>query len=242
MERGESLAIVGESGSGKSLTALSVLGLLPKNTNVRGSILFEDTDICSMTRKELQRVRGKKIAMVFQEPMTSLNPVFPVGEQLVETIVAHESVSRRQAKQDSVALLEEVGISSTRFHAYPHEFSGGMRQRIVIAIALACKPTLLIADEPTTALDASTSMQIVSLLQTLQKKRGMATLFITHDLCLVPAIADRVCVMRSGKIIEQGETNTVLRTPSHTYTKALIACVPTLDTKRERLCTVQDVY
>ncbi|MBC8203428.1 MAG: ABC transporter ATP-binding protein [Planctomycetes bacterium] len=233
--RGESLAIVGESGSGKSVSALSILGLLPKNALVEGEILFDKQNICNINNTQLQKLRGKKIAMVFQEPMTSLNPVFSIGEQIMETLLAHESITRRAAKQRTLLALEEVGISKSRYNSYPHEFSGGMRQRVVIAIALACSPDLLIADEPTTALDASTSLQIIGLLKRLQQNRGMAIISITHDLCLVPSVADQICVMRSGKIVERGEISTVLKSPSHPYTKALTACVPSIYTKRKRL-------
>lgn len=238
IKRGESLAIVGESGSGKSVSALSILGLLPKNATVEGEILFEGQNVCKMNNSQLQKLRGKKIAMVFQEPMTSLNPVFSIGEQIMETILAHESISRSGAKYRTLLALEEVGIPTSRFKSFPHEFSGGMRQRVVIAIALACTPDVLIADEPTTALDASTSLQIIDLLKRLQQDRGMAIIFITHDLCLVPSIADQICVMRSGKIVERGESSNVLNMPTHTYTKALIACVPSIYTKRKRLPTI----
>jgi ABC-type dipeptide/oligopeptide/nickel transport system ATPase component len=238
IDQGQSLAIVGESGSGKSVTALATLGLLPTNASVEGKILFEGHDVCSMKSKQLQTIRGKKIAMVFQEPMSSLNPVFSIGEQIMETILAHESLPRREAKKRAITALEEVGISKNRFNSFPHEFSGGMRQRVVIAIALACTPKLLIADEPTTALDASTSVQIIELLKELQTHREMAIMFITHDLCLAPTIANKICVMRSGLIVENGDTSTVLETPKHAYTTALTACVPTLYNKKRRLPTI----
>jgi ABC-type dipeptide/oligopeptide/nickel transport system ATPase component len=238
IEHGGSLAIVGESGSGKSISALSILGLLPKNATVEGEILFEDQNVCKMNNIQLQKLRGKKIAMVFQEPMTSLNPVFSIGEQIMETLLVHESITRSEAKQQALLALEEVGIPKNRFSSYPHEFSGGMRQRVVIAIALACTPDLLIADEPTTALDTSTSLHIIALLKRLQQDRGMGIFFITHDLCLVSSIADQICVMRSGKIVERGETSMVLSTPTHPYTVALTACVPSIYTKRKRLPTI----
>jgi len=238
IERGGSLAVVGESGGGKSVTALSILGLLPASASVSGEIVFEDQNVCKLNNKNLQTLRGKKIAIVFQEPMTSLNPVFTIGEQIMETMLAHESITRREAKRRTILALEEVGIPTSRFKSYPHEFSGGMRQRVVIAIALACTPDLLIADEPTTALDASTSLQIIGLLKRLQQDRGMGILFITHDLCLVPSIADQICVMRSGKIVECGETSMVLNTPTHPYTRALTACVPSIYIKRKRLPTI----
>ncbi|MBT4585061.1 MAG: ABC transporter ATP-binding protein [Phycisphaerae bacterium] len=238
IEQGGSLAIVGESGSGKSVTALSILGLLPNNARVSGEILFEEYNISTLSSAQMQQLRGKKIAIVFQEPMTSLNPVFSIGEQIMETLLAHENLTRQEAKQKTLLALEEVGIPKERFKSYPHEFSGGMRQRVVIAIALACTPDLLIADEPTTALDASTSLQIIELLNQLQRNRNMAIIFITHDLCLVPSIAEHVCVMRSGKIVEKGKTSTVLEKPTHPYTTALTACVPSIYKKYKRLPTI----
>jgi ABC-type dipeptide/oligopeptide/nickel transport system ATPase component len=241
LEHGQSLAIVGESGSGKSATALATLGLLPANATVDGEILFEGENVCTMNSKQLQSIRGKKIAMVFQEPMTSLNPVFSIGEQIMETMLAHESLTRREAKRRTIIALEEVGIDKNRVHSYPHEFSGGMRQRVVIAIALACKPKLLIADEPTSALDATTSVQIIELLKELQLKRGMAIIFITHDLCIVPSIAEQLCVMREGNIVESGKTEAVLLTPIHPYTAALTACIPSIHKKMARLPTVEDI-
>jgi len=241
LEQGQSLAIVGESGSGKSVTALAVLGLLPAIAKIGGEILFERENICMMDNKQLQAIRGKKIAMVFQEPMTSLNPVFTIGEQIKETILAHEPLVQREAKKRTLGALEEVGISKNRYNSYPHEFSGGMRQRVVIAIALACKPNLLIADEPTTALDATTSLQLIELLNDLQQSRGMATIFITHDLCMAPSIAEEICVMRNGQIVESGNSRSVLQKPVHPYTKALTACIPSIYKKSYRLPTVDDL-
>lgn len=239
IEQGQSLAIVGESGSGKSVTALSTIGLLPKTAVVEGQILFKGNNICTMNNKQLRNIRGNKIAMIFQEPMSSLNPVYSIGEQIMETLLTHEAITHREAKQRTFEALDEVGIETDRFKSYPHEFSGGMRQRVMIAIALACKPSLLIADEPTTALDASTSRQIVDLLLTIQQNREMAILFITHDLCIVPTIAQNICVMRHGIIVEKGETKRVLEKPKHKYTSSLIACVPSLYTKCHRLQTIE---
>ena len=241
IEQGQSLSIVGESGSGKSVTALSIIGLLPTNATRTGKILLEGKNVCAMNNKQLQNIRGNKISMIFQEPMTSLNPVFSIGEQILETIVAHEKVSTREAKRMSLEALEEVGIEIERYKSYPHEFSGGMRQRVMIAIALACKPSLLIADEPTTALDATTSLQIVNLLRTIQRNREMAILFITHDLCIVESIAESTCVMCRGKIVESGDTRGILNNPKHAYTKALISCVPSLQTKQHRLPTIEEI-
>ena len=241
IEHGQSIAIVGESGSGKSVMALATLGLLPSTANIQGKILFDGEDVLGMSYRRLQKFRGANIAMIFQEPMTSLNPVFTIGEQIMETILRHEPETRRKARTKALCALEEVGIEPTRFDSYPHEFSGGMRQRVMIAIALACSPNLLIADEPTTALDTSTSKQIVDLLRDLQQDRGMAIVFITHDLCIVPSIAQTMCVMRSGKIVEKGETRRVLQTPTHQYTRALASCAPSFTTKQRRLPTIEDV-
>ena len=240
IEHGQSLAIVGESGSGKSITALAAMGLLPNTATVQGKILYDGEDVIGMSPRRLQTFRGTHIAMIFQEPMTSLNPVFTIGEQVMETILTHEPTTRRDARMKAICALEEVGIEATRFGSYPHEFSGGMRQRVLIAIALTCKPNLLIADEPTTALDTATSMQVVDLLRDLQQDRGMAIMFITHDLCIVPSIAQTICVMQSGKIVEKGETRSVLQTPKHHYTRALASCTPSFTTKLRRLPTIED--
>ena len=228
LEWGKTLAIVGESGSGKSVTAMAVLGLLPKSTKVQGSILFEGVELQNASASLLRTIRGNNIAMIFQEPMTSLNPVFTVGEQIEETVRLHRNLSRKKAKEVSMSALEEVGISSKRFSSYPHEFSGGMRQRVMIAMALVCEPMLLIADEPTTALDATTSRQIMKLLHALKTQRAMSMLFISHDLKLVASIADDVCVMQHGRVVERGIAREVLHAPKHAYTQELVSCIPTL--------------
>ena len=230
MAKGESLALVGESGSGKSMTALAVMGLLPEPAvTVRGgSIAFEGVDLLTMSRRERRRITGRDIAMIFQEPMTSLNPVMRVGDQIVEMIRAHERVGRRAAMGRAAELLTAVRMPepAARLRAWPHQLSGGQRQRVMIAIALACRPKLLIADEPTTALDVTVQAQILSLLRELQREMDMTMLFITHDLGVVANIADRVAVMYCGRIVETAPVRDIFRMPSHPYTRGLLACVP----------------
>jgi len=238
VEKGKTTAIVGESGSGKSVTALAVLGLLPKSATVTGEIRFEQEQLLSLPEKNLRHIRGKKIAMIFQEPMTSLNPVFTIGEQIEEVIRMHPRKSSRVARTKTLQLLQEVGIPKNRVHAYPHEFSGGMCQRVMIAIALANEPLLLIADEPTTALDATTSKQIIALLFAAKQRRNMSMLFISHDLRVVASVADNICVMRSGHIVESGKTARVLQQPTNEYTRALLACQPSMHNRQKRLPTV----
>ncbi len=228
IEKGKTTAIVGESGSGKSVTAMSVLGLLPKTASVFGNILFEGENLLSFTEKALRSIRGRKISMIFQEPMTSLNPVFTIGEQIGEVILLHNKLSHKGIRAKTCDMLQEVGISSERIGDYPHEFSGGMRQRVMIAMALANEPLLLIADEPTTALDATTSKQIVKLLYAVKEHRNMSMLFISHDLGVVSSIADDICVMNAGAIVESGKTSRVLQSPENQYTRALLACRPTI--------------
>ena len=233
--QGEILAIVGESGSGKSVTGLSVMRLLGRTTGriEGGRIVFrtrgdQAVDLATLPEAEIARIRGRDIAMIFQDPMSSLNPVFPVGEQIAEPIRIHAGASRRTARATAIDLLRQVGISDPekRVDAFPHQLSGGMRQRVMIAIALACDPKLLIADEPTTALDVTIQAQIIALLKRLQAERGMALIFVTHDLKLVGEIADQVAVMYAGEIVEQGPASAVLADPRHPYTKALLACAP----------------
>lgn len=235
---GETLAIVGESGSGKSVTGLSVMRLLARTTAriVAGEILFRkrDGDVIDLARlpeDAMERVRGRDIAMIFQDPMSSLNPVFTIGDQIAEPIRLHHGLDRRAAMAEAIRLLEQVGISDPekRVHAYPHQLSGGMRQRVMIAIALAAKPRLLIADEPTTALDVTIQAQIVALLKQLQRLHGMAMIFITHDLKLVAEVADRVAVMYASEVVEEGLVSDVLARPRHPYTRALMDCIPRRD-------------
>ena len=230
ISQGESLALVGESGSGKTLLALTVMGLLPEpQITVReGRIEWEGVDLLALPASARRRVAGREIAMIFQEPMTSLNPVMRVGEQIVEMIRAHETVSRRAAAARAAELLRAVQIPepATRLRAYPHQLSGGQRQRVMIAIALACSPKLLIADEPTTALDVTVQAQILGLLRERRAGLNMGLLFITHDLGVVANVADRVAVIYCGQIVESGPVQDIFRAPGHPYTRALIDCIP----------------
>lgn len=232
IEKGEVVALVGGSGSGKTVCALSIVKLLPDNAKVvSGEILFKGIDLAKLGGKELRQIRGAKISFVFQEPMTSLNPVFTVGDQIVEAIQVHEEGSSRSLAEEKTAeLLGLVGIPDPRKKAgcYPHELSGGQRQRVMIAMALACKPDLLIADEPTTALDVTIQAQILMLLKDLQKKIGMAVLLITHDFGIVAEIAERVYVMHEGRIVEEGSVNDIFERPKDAYTRRLLAAVPEL--------------
>ncbi|MER8485499.1 ABC transporter ATP-binding protein [Mesorhizobium sp. M1322] len=228
--KGETVALVGESGSGKSVTALSVLKLLPypAASHPSGKILFQGADLLATDEKALRRVRGNKITMIFQEPMTSLNPLHTIEQQIVEVLTLHQGLGDRQAKARTLELLNEVGIREPekRLDAYPHQLSGGQRQRVMIAMALANEPELLIADEPTTALDVTVQAQILELLAELKSRKGMSMLFITHDLGIVRKIADRVCVMTKGKIVETGPTKEIFANPQHTYTRHLLAAEP----------------
>ncbi|MER9460146.1 ABC transporter ATP-binding protein [Mesorhizobium sp. M0387] len=230
LAKGETVALVGESGSGKSVSALSVLKLLPYPTasHPSGKILFQGADLLAMNEKQLRSVRGNKITMIFQEPMTSLNPLHTIEQQIVEILALHQGMGDRQAKARTLALLNEVGIREPekRLDAYPHQLSGGQRQRVMIAMALANEPELLIADEPTTALDVTVQAQILELLAGLKSRKGMSMLFITHDLGIVRKIADRVCVMTKGKIVETGPTRDIFANPQHAYTKHLLAAEP----------------
>ncbi|HEV8122789.1 MAG TPA: ABC transporter ATP-binding protein [Gemmatimonadales bacterium] len=242
IDRGEMLALVGESGSGKSLTSLALLRLIPPPGRIEpgSAIRLGDLDILALDDKALREVRGRRIGMVFQDPMTSLNPVFTVGDQIAEGIRAHFPVSRREARDRSLALLTEVGIPDpvSRLRTYPHQMSGGMRQRVMIAMALACEPELLIADEPTTALDVTVQAQILEILDALRQKRGMSVLLITHDLGIVAGRADRVAVMYAGQIVEEAPTERLFQRPSHPYTQGLLASVPRLTGPRTRLTPI----
>jgi len=234
---GELLGVVGESGSGKSVTMMSLLGLLPSPpADVReGSVMLGDRDILQMGAEELRAVRGREVGFVFQDPMTSLNPVFTVGFQIMEPLRAHMGMTKAQARDRAVDLLELVGIpdARSRLDDYPHQFSGGMRQRVMIAIALACDPKVLIADEPTTALDVTIQAQILELVKELRKKLGMAIIWITHDLGVIAGIADRVMVMYGGQVVEQGPVREVFADPAHPYTRALLRTMPKLHGERE---------
>ena len=233
LQKGETLALVGESGSGKSVTAKSVMKLLSNNAVVKeGAIIFKGENILEKSEHDMQSIRGKEIAMVFQDPMTSLDPTMKIGKQITEVIIKHEKASKEEADKRAEELLELVGIPNAkeRMKQYPHQFSGGQRQRIVIAIALACNPDVLIADEPTTALDVTIQAQILELLKELQQKFQMAIIFITHDLGVVANVADRVAVMYAGKVVEVGTADEVFYNPQHPYTWGLLRSMPTLHT------------
>ncbi|CZQ85176.1 abc transporter [Trichococcus palustris] len=233
LKPGETLAIVGESGSGKSVTSRSIMRLLANNANIEhGEILFKGQDIVHKTEKEMQKIRGSEIAMIFQDPMTSLNPTQKIGKQIAEPILKHQNVSKEEAYSKAEELLKLVGIPepAKRMKQYPHQFSGGQRQRIVIAIALGCNPDILIADEPTTALDVTIQAQILELMKDLQQKIKTSIIFITHDLGVVANVADRVAVMYAGKIVEVGTVDEIFYNPQHPYTWGLLSSMPTLDT------------
>ena len=236
---GEILSLVGESGCGKSVTALSILKLIPcpPGRVVSGEVLFGGKDLLKLKEKEMEKVRGNDIAMIFQEPMTSLNPVFTVGDQIMEAILFHQKVDREEARKKAVELLERVRIPSPEatIDAYPHQLSGGMRQRAMIAMALSCQPKLLIADEPTTALDVTVQAQVLRLLKEIQREMGMAVLLITHDLGVVSEIADRVAVMYAGRMMEYGPIETIFQQVRHPYTRGLLDSIPPLEGKRKRL-------
>jgi oligopeptide/dipeptide ABC transporter ATP-binding protein len=235
LDKGEILAIVGESGSGKSVTAQTILGLTrAPNATITGSVEFDGRDLNELGDDQLRDVRGKRIAMIFQDPMTSLNPVYRIGDQIVEMIRAHRKVSKREAQENAVELLRSVGIPNPerRVHDYPHEFSGGMRQRVMIAMALALDPDVLIADEPTTALDVTVQAQILRLLDRLNRERGLAVVLITHDLGVVAEIADRVAVMYAGQIVEDATLENLFYDPQHPYTWGLLGSLARLDQPR----------
>lgn len=239
---GETLAIVGESGSGKSVTTKSIMRLLPENNSEvkSGQILFNGKDIVKASEREMQKIRGKDISMIFQDPMTSLNPTMTVGKQIMEPLLKHQKMGRQEAKNRALDLLKMVGIpnAETRMKQYPHQFSGGMRQRVVIAIALACAPKILIADEPTTALDVTIQAQMLDLMKDLQKKIETSIIFITHDLGVVANVADRVAVMYGGKIVEVGTVDEIFYNPKHPYTWGLISSMPSLDEEDDELFVI----
>jgi peptide/nickel transport system ATP-binding protein len=241
---GKTLGLVGESGSGKSVTSLAIMGLIPNPPGVvsEGEILFENQDLLKMNDSQMRKIRGNNISMIFQEPMTSLNPVFTVGSQIDEAIILHQGLSKSQARERTIGLLDEVGIitPSKKANAYPHELSGGQKQRVMIAMAMACKPKLLICDEPTTALDVTIQRQVLELMGELQSKHQMSMLFITHDLSVIADIADDVAVMYRGDIVENKPTKEIFLNPEHPYTRGLLACRPLLSSNPERLLTVSD--
>jgi peptide/nickel transport system ATP-binding protein len=239
VDAGETLAVVGESGSGKSVSALSILKLVPQPPGriVEGRILFKGRDLVPLANDEMRAIRGKEISMIFQEPMTALNPVYTCGEQIIEALILHEGITRHAARRRAIEMLERVGIPAAgqRADEYPHQLSGGMRQRVMIAMALACRPSVLIADEPTTALDVTIQAQILELLNELQREMGMAVILITHDLGIVAETADRVAVMYAGQVVEYGDVRAIVRRPLHPYTAGLQASLPTLGAVVERL-------
>ena len=243
IQEGKTLGIVGESGSGKSVTSLSVMKLLSQTAQIEsGSISFLGRDLVRLPEPEMRRIRGKEISMIFQEPMTSLNPVYTVGFQVMEALTLHQGISKNEARKRTIQLFDEVGIPEPdqRVDSYPHEMSGGQKQRVMIAMALSCNPKLLIADEPTTALDVTIQAQILDILRELRDRRGMSILFITHDLGVVAEIADDVAVMFRGKLVEYGSVLEIFSTPKHPYTRGLLSCRPRLDSKFKRLPTVED--
>ena len=239
LEPGKTFAIVGESGSGKSITALSIMGLLPNNLESvdRGKILFNNQDLLTLDEKEMRKIRGNSVSMIFQEPMTSLNPVYDLSFQISEAIMLHQNKNKQEARKIAIDMLDLVGIPEPqkRIDAFPHELSGGMRQRAMIAMALSCNPKILIADEPTTALDVTIQAQIIELMRDLQKKLGMAIIFITHDLGVVAEISDTVMVMYLGNTMEIAKTNEIFSNPMHPYTKSLIDIAPQITEEKRKI-------
>lgn len=237
LKRGEALAIVGESGSGKSVSAQTIMRLIPTPPGKikSGSIVFNGQDILKKSEKEMEAVRGKEIGMIFQDPMTSLNPTITIGKQITEVLMKHQKMNKQQAKERAIEMLRLVGLPNPeqRFAQYPHEFSGGMRQRAMIAVSLACDPTLLIADEPTTALDVTIQAQILELMKDLQKRLGTSIIMITHDLGIVADMCDRVIVMYAGKVVEEGTKEEIFKNPKHPYTRGLLRSLPRLDQPKD---------
>lgn len=241
LKKGETLAIVGESGCGKSVLCKSLMRILPYNGYIKnGEVLLKSSDLVKKSEKEMEDIRGKNISMIFQDPMTSLNPTISIGKQIAEAVIIHQGISKSEAKKRAIELIELVGIDNPekRFKQFPHHFSGGMRQRIVIAIAFACNPDVLIADEPTTALDVTIQAQIIDLIKDLQHKIGLSIIFITHDLGVVATIADRIAVMYAGKIVEIGTVEDIFYDPRHPYTWGLLGSLPTLDSQDDYLYNI----
>ena len=233
VEKGKTLGIVGESGCGKSITSLSIMGLVqtPPGEIAGGKILFDGEDLLEKSDDEMRTIRGKKIAMIFQEPMTSLNPVFTIGQQLIETLILHEKLTKQQAREKGIEMLKlvKIPLAEKRFDEYPHQLSGGMRQRVMIAMALCCSPELLICDEPTTALDVTIQAQILDLINELKEQTGTSVMMITHDLGVIAEVADDVMVMYAGKVVEHATCDQIFEKPMHPYTHGLMNCIPKLD-------------
>ncbi len=232
VEKGKTLGIVGESGCGKSMTSLSIMRLIEKPGKIEGGeILLDGEDIVKMSEDEMRKIRGKKIAMIFQEPMTSLNPVFTIGQQLIEALLLHENMTKKEAKERAIEMLKlvKIPLAERRFDEYPHQLSGGMRQRVMIAMALCCNPELLICDEPTTALDVTIQAQILDLINELKEKTGTSVMMITHDLGVIAEVADDVMVMYAGQVVEKASCDQIFDQPLHPYTDGLMKCIPKLD-------------
>jgi len=242
LDKGEIIGLVGESGSGKSVTSLAIMKLLESNSKINGEILFQDKNLLEISEKEMQQFRGNKIAMIFQEPMTSLNPLMKCGKQIIESIVLHLKTNKKQAKEKTIQLFEEVKLPEPQevFDKYPHQLSGGQKQRVMIAMALACNPQILIADEPTTALDVTVQKNIIELLKRIRQERNMSMIFISHDLGVIGEIADKILVMNKGKIVEQGTAKDIFLNPQHPYTKGLLACRPNPKLQLKKLPTISD--
>ncbi|OZM57208.1 peptide ABC transporter ATP-binding protein [Lottiidibacillus patelloidae] len=239
----EIVGIVGESGCGKSVTSLSIMGLIPQPPGkiVGGEIIYNGKDLIHSSENEMQKIRGNEISMIFQEPMTSLNPLFTIGEQLIEAILIHQDISKKEAATKAINIMKEVGLPRAEqlMTEYPHQLSGGMRQRIVIAMALTCNPKLIIADEPTTALDVTIQAQILNLMKKINEERNTAIMLITHDLGVVAEVCDRVIVMYAGKVVEEGTVKEIFANPQHPYTKGLLHSIPQLDVKKEKLFSIK---
>lgn len=241
INKGETIGVVGESGCGKSVTSLSIMGLLPRTAQItRGEILYKGENLVGYSKDQMRKVRGKEIAMIFQEPMTSLNPVYTIGAQIMELVLNHTDMNKKQAKEHAVQMLKLVGIPRAEeiVDEYPHQLSGGMRQRVMIAMAMSCSPSLLVADEPTTALDVTIQAQILDLMRELQQKSDMTIMLITHDLGVVAEMCDRVVVMYAGQVVEEAEVEKLFETPKHPYTVGLLGSIPDMDVEQEYLFTI----
>jgi peptide/nickel transport system ATP-binding protein len=242
LDKGEIIGLVGESGSGKSVTSLAIMRLLESNAKIKGEILFDDKNLLEISEREMQQFRGNKIAMIFQEPMTSLNPLMKCGKQITESIIFHLKTNKKQAKEKTLQLFCEVKLPEPQeiFNKYPHQLSGGQKQRVMIAMALACNPEILIADEPTTALDVTVQKNIIELLKRIREERNMSIIFISHDLGVIGEIADKILVMNKGQIVEQGTAKDIFLNPQNPYTKGLLACRPNPKLQLKKLPTISD--